>query len=342
VLRTRSVHEHQRRTLGLALSVALASALASATVTAQSPGGFALDRFEPATAGDPFFVAEHPWYSRTRFFSAGITVDYARNPLVFRPPMSEPSVVIDHMVVLHTSAAIALFDRVAISVSLPISLLQTAGPAGGHPSPIGTMAFTAGPAPADPRLGARVRIFGQSDTDPLSLHVGGQLFFGVIPWNGDEQWVTDEVMRGRAYLTGAGRAGPVRYALSLGYHFRRRTELVRTVMDGDFFVTAGAALIALDGRLHVGPEFWANIVPGSFGLRDVDATVNAEATLGISYTIANLLQLGVAGGPGLSSSVGSPTFRGLVRVAYTPLRNADHASRPSRSERDGDARAVHP
>ncbi|MFO0559093.1 MAG: OmpA family protein [Polyangiales bacterium] len=335
MLRNQPLHGHPNRALGLALSAALAGSLASATATAQTPSGFALDRYEPSTTGDPFFVAEHPWYNRTRIFSAGITADFTRNPLVFRPPMSDPRVVIDNMLVLHASAAIALFDRVAISASLPFSLLQTAGAAGGNPSPIGLMAYTAGPAPGDPRLGARVRIFGQSDEDPISLHVGGQLFFGVIPWSGDEHWVTDEVMRGRAYATGAGRAGPVRYSLSLGYHFRRRTELYRSVMDGDFFVTAGAALIALDGRLHVGPEFWANIVPASFGQRNIDATVNAEATLGISYTIANLVQLGVAGGPGLSSSVGTPTFRGLFRVAYTPF-SEETAARTIRPDRDGD------
>jgi len=335
VHRTQPPHGHSRRALGLALCAALAGTLSAATAAAQTPSGFALDRYEPATAGDHFFVAEHPWYNRTRLFSAGITADFTRNPLVLRPPMSDPRVVIDNMLVLHASAAIALFDRVAISASLPVSLLQTAGAAHGNPSPIGLMAYSAGVVPGDPRLGARVRIFGQSDEDPISLHVGGQMFFGVIPWSGDEHWVTDEVMRGRAYATGAGRAGPVRYSLSLGYHFRRRTELYRTVMDGDFFIAAGAALIALDGRLHVGPEFWANIVPASFGQPNVDGTVNAEATLAISYTIANLIQLGVAGGPGLTSSAGTPTFRGLFRVAYTPF-SEETASRTIRPDRDGD------
>lgn len=321
------------------MAISAAFTLAGSTALAQSApsvDGWALNRYEPSTAGDHFFVAEHPWYNRTRLFSLGITADFTRNPLVLRPPMSDPRVVIDNMLVLHANAAIALFDRVAISASLPFSLLQTAGAAGTNPSPIGLMAYTAGPAPGDPRIGARVRIFGQSDEDPISLHVGGQLFLGVIPWSGDEHWVTDEVMRGRAYVTGAGRAGPVRYSLTMGYHFRRHTELFRTVIDGDFFVTAGAALIALDGRLHVGPEFWANVVPASFGQPNRDATVNAEATLGISYTIANLLQLGVAGGPGLSSSAGTPTFRGLFHVAYTPF-SEETASRTVRPDRDGDA-----
>lgn len=305
-----------------------------ASVRAQSANGWALDRYEPASAGDPFFVAEHPWYSRTRRFSLGTTVDFTRNPLVLRAPMSQPQVVIDNMVLLHVHAAVALFDRVAITASLPVSLTQTAGPSSGSAAASGLSAYAAGPALGDPRLGARVRIFGQSDESYFSLHVGGQLFFGVIPWSGDEHWVTDEAMRGRAYLTGAGRVGPMRYSLSAGYHFRRPAQLARQVIDGDVFVTAGLALVALDGKLHVGPEFWANIVPASFGVANVDPTVNAEATLGINYVLANALSLGIAGGPGLASSAGSPTFRGLVRVAYTPF-SAETAPAPRDDDRDG-------
>jgi OOP family OmpA-OmpF porin len=301
-----------------AAAAAVALSFAPRAQAQSAVNGWALNRYEPATAGDSFFVAEHPWYNRTRLFSLGITADFTRNPLVIRGPMAEPRVVIDNMVVLHANAAIALFDRVAITASVPFSLLQTAGAAGGAMSPVGLMAYTAGPAPGDPRLGLRARIFGQSDEDPISLHVGGQVFLGFIPWSGDEHWVTDEALRARANVTAAGRAGPVRYSLSLGYHFRRRTELARTVMDGDFFVTAGAALTALDGKLHVGPEFWANVVPGSFGQSNVDPTINAEATLGLSYSIANVLDLGIAGGPGLTGSAGTPTFRGLFRVAYAP------------------------
>lgn len=332
-------HTHRLRSLrptlhALPALALLLATLAPAAASAQSVGGFALDRYEPATTGDYFFANEYPWYSRTRRVAFGITADFARNPLVVRAPMTAPQVVTDNMLVLHAHGAVALFDRAAITLSMPFSLMQTAGPASGN-AMVGLSAYSAGPAPGDPRLGFRVRIFGQSDEDYVSLHVGGQLFMGFIPWSGDEHWVTDEALRGRLSVTGAGRAGPMRYTLSLGYHFRRRTELARNVMDGDFFVSAGLALAALDGRLHVGPEFWANVVPGSFGIANVDATVNAEATLGISYTIANLIDVGIAGGPGLSNSLGTPTFRGLFRVSYTPFSAETAPSSPPDS--DGDA-----
>jgi OOP family OmpA-OmpF porin len=322
------------RRAALAALAMLFAALTPSAASGQSVSGFALNRYEPATVGDYFFANEYPWYSRTRRVAFGITADFARNPLVVRAPMTSPQVVTDNMLVLHAHGAVAFLDRAAITLSMPVSLLQTAGPGSGN-AMVGLSAYSAGPAPGDPRLGARVRIFGQSDEDYVSLHVGGQLFLGFIPWSGDEHWVTDEALRGRAYVTTAGRAGPMRYTLSLGYHFRRRTQLPRAVMDGDFFVSAGLALAALDGKLHVGPEFWANIVPGSFGVNNVDATVNAEATLGIAYTIANVVDVGIAGGPGLASSIGTPTFRGLFRVSYTPFSAETAPSAPP--DTDGDA-----
>jgi OOP family OmpA-OmpF porin len=301
--------------LALVATVTLCLRAAEAGAQASTINGWALDRYEPATAGDAFFANEFPWYDDERRFSAGVTLGVARNPLVLRGPGRDPQAVIDDMVTLHAHGAVALLDRVGLTFSLPFSLVQTAGPAS---ATSGLAAYTGGPLAGDPRVGARVRILGHSDRDRVSLHVGGQLFLGFIPWSGDEHWVTDEVVRGRVSVTLAGRAGPSRYTVSAGFHGRRRTELARVVHDSELFFSAGLALVGLEGRLHVGPECWVAVVPGSFGVAGTDPTVHAEATLGMSYTVANAVSLGIAGGPGLSDAAGTPSFRGLIRLAYAP------------------------
>ena len=68
----------------LALVVALVGSALPSVASAQTVSGWALDRYEPTTIGDVFFMAEHPWYSSTRTFSVGIIGDYAVNPLVLR------------------------------------------------------------------------------------------------------------------------------------------------------------------------------------------------------------------------------------------------------------------
>ena len=44
--------------------------------------GFRPHRFDGSSVGSRLFLLERPWYSSTRVFSAGLTLDYAANPLV--------------------------------------------------------------------------------------------------------------------------------------------------------------------------------------------------------------------------------------------------------------------
>src|SRR4051812_20759142 len=100
------VERHAARSTLLlpACAAALGIIAVPATSTAQTTTGWAVDRYEPTTAGDVFFASEFPWYSgrdpvAIRF---GILGDYAHNPLVRRPQgggASQP--LISDMLVLH-------------------------------------------------------------------------------------------------------------------------------------------------------------------------------------------------------------------------------------------------
>src|SRR5262245_37315192 len=62
----------------------LSSAAGHAFAQAQRNAGFSLLRFSPTPAGEWSFMVDHPWYSNSRYFAAaGITLDYAHDPLVF-------------------------------------------------------------------------------------------------------------------------------------------------------------------------------------------------------------------------------------------------------------------
>src|SRR5512135_2509686 len=86
--------------------------------------GYQLNRFEPPPAGDPFTAVEYPWYSATRWFAAGLTLDYAHNLLEAR--------------------------------SAPTVLYENGTPFNG----LGPTGVVAG----DPRVGVRGRLFGQLDS----------------------------------------------------------------------------------------------------------------------------------------------------------------------------------
>ena len=61
----------------------LGACLSAGAARAQQQPGFQLNRYEPTTAGEWSFLVDHPWYSSTRRAAFGVTLNYARNPLVF-------------------------------------------------------------------------------------------------------------------------------------------------------------------------------------------------------------------------------------------------------------------
>ncbi|HWE29694.1 MAG TPA: hypothetical protein VHB97_16910, partial [Polyangia bacterium] len=69
---------------GWLVIVGVASALAWVPAAHAQTAGYQLNRYEPTPAGDPFTLVEYPWYSATRWFAGGLTLDYANKLLVAR------------------------------------------------------------------------------------------------------------------------------------------------------------------------------------------------------------------------------------------------------------------
>jgi outer membrane protein OmpA-like peptidoglycan-associated protein len=302
-----------------------AGVLVPSTALAQTTSGWALDRYEPSPAGDTFFAAEHPWYGHNRdfMFRGGLTLDYANRPLVFRRyrDNQETAVetVVSDMMLLHLQAGIGLWNRVGIHLSIPVSVWQD-----GAVASVGGLGAAESAALGDPRLGVRVRIFGESDFDPISLHVGGSLFLNA-GWFGVERAsnVTDDGLRGRVNVTLAGRGGPIRWSFGTGLHFRERSVSVfGTEIGNDLFASAAVGFVALDDRLTIGPELWASTV---LSQAFQEKHFNAEATLGAHYLIADTVQVGLGVGPGFTQGAGTPTWRLLANVAYAP---SEHEATP--------------
>jgi outer membrane protein OmpA-like peptidoglycan-associated protein len=300
----------------------VAGAIVSQTSTAraQTPQpGWAVDRFEPSPAGDVFFAAEHPWYTGPRrdfALRGGLVLDYANEPLVLRRGQGDTASVtpvVTHMLLAHAQFGVALFDRVGIHLSIPISLWQD-----GAREPITNIAPAGGPVAGDPRLGVRVRLFGHADKDAFSLHLGAQLFFNAGIFSvarGDN--MTDESFRGRFNVTMAGRVSAVRWSLGAGVHLRPEpVQVLNTQLGSDAFMSAAAAYVTSNGRFTVGPELYlATVLDQAFQWRHL----NAELIIGAHYHINDTFLVGLGVGPGLTQGAGTPTVRGLAHFAYAPV-----------------------
>lgn len=307
------------RPLRWALGAWLAYARAASAQT--PPSGWALDRYEPSPAGDVFFLAELPWYRSTRALAAGITLGYAAGPLGVRIPRDGLSprehAVVSGMLTGHLGVAFAPLDRLGVHLSLPLTLDQSGAPI---PSGLGNVGPAAGIAPGDLRAGIRVRLVGEADRDPWSLHLGALVW---LPTGSPSDNTGDGSARAEARVVLAGRAAWLRWSVGAGFHLRGAVDALNLAVGNELRVTAALGLSLLRGRLHVGPEGYLFSSVRDLPNRTRNAAFTAgqwgaEVMLGARWRIADAVQVGLAGGIGIGAGYGVPEGRALLAIAYAP------------------------
>src|SRR6185312_362368 len=164
--------------------VCLAAALlAPASARAQQ---VALDRFEPAPAGDRMFGVESPYALGSGAAHVALLFDYAHNPYTLRhgPGSSDVQAVVSDQMFLHLDVSVAILDRLNLNFSVPAAVLQD----GADPTVGSTTILSPHDAAfGDMRVGARVRAFGAWDA-PFQLGVSGYLW---IPSGAGGLYVSD-------------------------------------------------------------------------------------------------------------------------------------------------------
>jgi hypothetical protein len=143
----------------------------------QAGPGFQVNRYEPTAAGEWSLLVEHPWYSSTRYFAAGITLNYAHNPLTYGLRFQDGSYkqtgsIIGNQLIGHIDVAGSFLDRILLTLSMPITMYESGD------SVYGVSPAT-GAAVGDPRIGARVRLLGQPYRGAASLSLGADVWIPI-------------------------------------------------------------------------------------------------------------------------------------------------------------------
>lgn len=315
----------------LLLGLAALPAAAQAQTAGTPNQGFEINRYQPTAAGEWSFAVDHPWYSATRYFAAGITLNYAHKPLVAgsldnNGNFSETKSLIDHHFLGHIDLAGSFLNRVLITASMPIVLASS-----GDPS------FAAGASVGDPRLGVKARLYGEPYQDVFSASLGLDLwvplrsFAGSIPPTDSDQGMRllPKIMLGGVWN---------KLLWSGTFAFLYRPEAV-TVAPAGFATTLGRAASELQfglaasyfdqqRRFAIGPEIViTSAATGSDAFSRFGTSL--EFLLGGQYNIAKMVQAGLALGGGFVRQPGTPDFRMLFRLSYAPMRDKVH-------DRDGD------
>ena len=285
--------------------------------------GLALNRFEPAPAGDALFTVPSAFVSTWRYPNAYLMVDYAKDPLRVHAGDTDGSIVASQAYV-RGDVSLGFANRFQLSLDMPVAVQQT-----GDSPTLGGLAFASptGVGLGDLRVGARLRLFG-SFYAPLQLAIGA---YGYAPIGASPSYTADGKARGGPHLIVGGRKGRFIYGATGGYVYHANGN------PNEVTFSAGIAAVYGHGaRIQIGPEVHGSFeVGGASPLTGIDAAtkLGAEALVGAKIRIAGGLYVGLAGGPGLTNAIGTPSYRGVATLGFqvdpkVPLRGPD-------TDRDG-------
>jgi OmpA-OmpF porin, OOP family len=291
---------------------AVAASAAPTSAWAQDPvPSLALNRFTPAPAGDRMFGVQSPFVAGDPALHLMLLGDYAHNPLVLIREGDDENVgsIVSSQLFIHLNGSLALFNRLNINVDVPAALLQD----GDSPVGDGSQTFNS-PTDAqfgDLRLGLRLRLVGDYH-DIFQLAIGGYVW---LPTGADESYVSDGEVRGMPQLIAGGRGDRIVWSLAAGPDIRG-TQAFAGTEQGTMIQWGGGLGILLgdDRHFQIGPEFTASLTVGDVEKRNT----NAEILLDARYRVIDDLEIGLGAGPGLTSGIGTPDFRGVAMIAYTP------------------------
>ncbi len=306
------------RNLYCSLTAVLAlAASTTAVANAQTPTQEALplNRFNPNFAGDRFFGVNSPHALGDPGIHVMLMGDYAHNPLVLRRKLTDGAdetigSIVESQLHLHLNGTFALWNRVALNVEIPLAVYQS----GEDPTAGGTT-FTSpsGVNFGDLRVGLRGRIYGEYH-DPFQLGVGVNLWIPTGSANVGE-FVGNGDFRAYPHVIVGGEIDRFIYAADIGPDIRSSQDY-GNVGQGTM-LTYG---VGLGGLLDEKRRFQLGVdILGAVVFRDVqERSTNLEVLAGLKWRFIDEMVLGVAAGPGLTGGIGTPDFRGVLSIAYSP------------------------
>lgn len=295
----------------------LALVLGSSTVRAQSGvSEAALDRYDPAPAGDALLWVPDAAIEGNAEIAAGARFSYTRLPLVLETPAGSERIV-THQLMVHALVAAELARCFELSIDAPFVLSQDGAGDGRFASPSGA-------ALGDLRLGARTELVEARGVLP-----GGALELELWLPTGDGDYASSPSPRyGAGAIVGADLDGWLWRARAGARYRRDETEAAGT-FGSEVYAEFGVGLVwdqALFGLELVGAT---GVEPNPGWLSD--SATHLEALFSAKYRIGPVTAL-IGAGPGLSAGAGTPAYRVIAGVELV------HELLPVRSEpdRDGD------
>jgi len=295
----------------------------ASTAHAQQPtfkGEFSVQRFDPAPGPRNFFVTRTARSDGKNTWSAGLVLDYARNPLtvqscVTATDCSAPNAqlkdihVIKGLATAHVLASFTPKPYLQLGLSLPVTYASGEGLERSTVSgpPGGSTAFALG----DPALEGKFRFLGKVDS-PLAAAVAA---FVTVPTAGamaNDKYVGDGSVTGGLRAIGDFQVKSFSVAGNLIGVFRQTAQMGDSKIGNELRYSVAAGY-------QLGPM--VRVILETFGNSRLssksDGSSSMEGLLGAQFRPqASPLAFMGGLGTGLIKGVGAPGFRGFVGLTF--------------------------
>ena len=274
------------------------------------------ERFRPTLDPLGFLSIQGTTPPAHKEWRIGLWTHYSFRPLRAPRPGKEWEPVIEHRLAMDAQFQIGLFGRLALGLDVPLVLYQK-GDADELGDGLGSLS---GAAAGDPRITARVRIFGDATKQHLERNDGpgvALLFATPIPigtkdkFTSERQFTFDAHLLADFHLLGAGGG------VMLGWRFRADERFIDNVKVYQELLYG----IAFKFPLPPSPK-WVAIAElvGSSGFHGY-RTNTLEGELGMARHIGDVTAT-LALGIGFVRGIGEPATRLMFGLSWAP-KSAD-------------------
>ncbi len=303
---TSAPHSPLRRVSRLAAALLVAVA---ATASAQPSVSQAIDvqHYKPGPGAYDVLGVHGARIAPHLSWNLGTSLSYADDSLNLVDPRAGRFLyrIIDSQLTLDLMGAIALFDRVELGVSLPVSH-TTSEPAAAVAPDLANGAGTTGVG--DLRLVPKVRLL--STKGGIHLAVAAAV---TLPTAGGSKFLGSEAVTFQPRFVAEWATPSVRLLANAGFNFRRE-ERLRNLRVGHELTYAVGAEVPLTEKMTAQAT-----LAGALGLKETGSEERPlEALAALKYRVVDGLAAHAGAGPGLSRGYGTPSFRVLAGLAWTP------------------------
>jgi len=315
---------------GLALSGALVASPAEAQVTAPTASqAIDVQQYKPGPGTGDILGVHSARVQRHLGWNVGLSLNYADKPLNFMDPRQDRflAALVRSQVGLDLMGAVGLFDRFELGVVLPVTVQDS------EPAPQVDASFSNGVGSGgigDLRVVPKARLVdGESFDLALAVPV-------VLPTGGGSDFLGGSGFGVQPRMVAEYGQG-LRIAANLGLDFRKQQRLRNLNTGNAFTYGVGAEVPFTVGEL---PLAAAATVVGALGLEEQDTEERPlELLAALKYRSPGGLAAHVGAGPGLTRGYGTPGFRVLAGLSYSPEPSREPkpvvASAPVDSDGDG-------